>query len=233
MKEFKFKCPACSQHILATSAWAGRRFRCPSCNTSILIPDATSAIVQKALAKPAPAPVGRTPAPGEKPPAAAEPIAVPKVPISSLALNKPKPAAPPQPLPTNHGIYVALRDPGQRSEIEDSLVLDGFDVSAFPTAKALWEVFRERPTRFVITDRRFPDGFTGLQLCRNIRENFQLPYVYVLVFSVLNRLGEIKEALAAGADDYLVRPLTPAQVRARVMVGRRWLTCLDSLYKQG
>lgn len=133
------------------------------------------------------------------------------------------------PQATDRGIYIAFRNQPQRSQMEDSLVLDGFNVTTFPTAKALWEVFLERPTRFVITERRFPDGFTGLELCRRIRQGCQLPYVYVVVFSTLNRLGEIKEALVAGADDYLVKPLTPVQVRARVMVGRRWLAYIDSL----
>lgn len=147
--------------------------------------------------------------------------------------NEPAPTPAPAngPQATDRGIYITLRNQTQRSQMEDSLVLDGFNVTTFPTAKALWEVLLERPTRFVITERRFPDGFTGLELCRHIRQDFLLPYVYVVMFSTQNRLGEIKEALAAGADDYLVKPLTPVQVRARVMVGHRWLAYIDSLHK--
>lgn len=146
-----------------------------------------------------------------------------------MTTDNASPAPAPEP-PADRGVYIALRDQAQRSQMEDSLVLDGFNVTTFPTAKGMWEVFQARPTRFVISERRFPDGFTGLELCRHIRQNFRLPYVYVVMFSTLNRLTEIKEALAAGADDYLVKPLTPVQVRARVMVGRRWLAYIDSLH---
>lgn len=39
--EFKFNCPSCGQHILANTAWVGRKFKCPSCNGQMKIPVAT------------------------------------------------------------------------------------------------------------------------------------------------------------------------------------------------
>jgi hypothetical protein len=36
--------------------------------------------------------------------------------------------------------------------------------------------------------------------------------------------------LAAGVDDYLAKPLTPLQARTRVLVGKRWLAYIDSLF---
>lgn len=83
----------------------------------------------------------------------------------------------------------------------------------------------------VITERSFPSSeLSGLDLCRNIRKRFTLPYIYVVVFSSMNRMQEIKDGLAAGVDDYLAKPLTPVQARARVLVGRRWLAYIDSLF---
>jgi hypothetical protein len=38
MREFKFNCPACGQHILADVDWIGNQMSCPSCETRILIP---------------------------------------------------------------------------------------------------------------------------------------------------------------------------------------------------
>jgi hypothetical protein len=37
MKEFRFNCPTCGQHILANAEWIGRRITCPSCDTRLTI----------------------------------------------------------------------------------------------------------------------------------------------------------------------------------------------------
>jgi DNA-binding response OmpR family regulator len=126
-------------------------------------------------------------------------------------------------------IYIAVRNQDERSQIEDQLVLDGANVSAFKNAQELWDCFQKRPARFVITDRKFGGDFSGLDLTRQIRKNFNLPYVYILMRGVMGQLKEIQEGLSAGVDDYLVKPHNPFQIRARVLVGMRWLTYIDSL----
>jgi DNA-binding response OmpR family regulator len=130
---------------------------------------------------------------------------------------------------TTTNIYIAIRDREDRSHIEDQLVLDGADVSTFASASDLWERFQIRPARFVVTDRRFGDAFDGLELVRQIRKNYQIPYVYILMRSVMTQIKEIREGLDLGVDDYLVRPHNPFQIRSRVLVGMRWITYIDSI----
>ena len=129
----------------------------------------------------------------------------------------------------NTNIYLAIRNTEDRSQIEDHLVLDGVDVSSFASARDLWSHFQTRPVRFVITDRRFEKEFDGLDLVRQIRKNYQLPCVYILMRSNLSQLKEIKEGLDLGVDDYLVRPHNSFQIRSRILVGMRWLTYIDSI----
>ncbi|MGH7991696.1 MAG: hypothetical protein ACREDS_16090, partial [Limisphaerales bacterium] len=81
-------------------------------------------------------------------------------------------------------IYVAVRNQDERSQIEDHLVSDGANVSAFKNAQELWNRFQERPARFVIADHKFGSDFGGLDLTRRIRKNFSLPYVYILMRDV-------------------------------------------------
>jgi DNA-binding response OmpR family regulator len=126
-------------------------------------------------------------------------------------------------------IYIAVRNQDERSQIEDHLVLDGANISAFKNAQELWNRFQERPARFVITDRKFGSDFGGLDLTQRIRKNFSLPYVYILMRGVLGQMKEIQEGLSAGVDDYIVKPHNPFQIRSRVLVGMRWLTYIDSL----
>jgi len=127
-------------------------------------------------------------------------------------------------------IYIAIRRPEDRSHIEDELVLDGSSVSCFASANELWDHFRRRPCRFVITDRRFgDDGFDGVELLRCIRQHYPIPYVYVLMRSVTPEIKDLKHGLELGVDDYLVLPHNPFEIRARVLVGMRWLTYIDSI----
>jgi DNA-binding response OmpR family regulator len=126
-------------------------------------------------------------------------------------------------------IYLAIRRPDECSHMQDTLVLDGFHVVAFPTAELLWETFRQRQARIVISDRRFGEGLSGVDLTRAIRRDFLVPYCYVVLRSTMNHLPEIEEGLAAGADDYLLKPHNPIELRSRIMVGLRWLAYIDSL----
>jgi PleD family two-component response regulator len=131
----------------------------------------------------------------------------------------------------NLKLYLAVKKRDERSHMEDRLVLDGFDVRTFRSATELRDAFQQTPARVVITERRFPDGFSGLDLTRHIRQHHLTPYVYVVVLSTMNNLNQIKEATAAGADDYLVRPYNQFQLRSRALVGMRWLNYIDSLYE--
>ena len=126
-------------------------------------------------------------------------------------------------------IYIAIRTLQDRDHIEDELVLDGGDVSSFASANELWEHFRIHPCRFVITDRRFADLSDGMELARAIRQNHPIPYVYVLVRSIMSEMNDIAQGLELGVDDYLVRPHNPFEIRARVLVGMRWLRYIDSI----
>lgn len=128
-------------------------------------------------------------------------------------------------------LYLAVKKREERSRMEDTLVLDGFNIRSFATANELWEAFQQTPARIVISERRFADGFSGLNLVSNIRKYHLTPYVYTVVLSTLAKLNEMKEAMAVGADDYLVLPHNPFQLRSRALVGMRWLNYIDSLFE--
>ena len=126
-------------------------------------------------------------------------------------------------------IYIAAKRPDDRSHCADSMIMDGFNVTAFANAGDLWTTFQLRPARIVITERRFELGLSGLELVGRIRQLQPWPYVYAVVMSSMNRLEEIEQGLEAGVDDYVLKPFNPVQLRARALVGLRWLSYLDSL----
>jgi len=129
-------------------------------------------------------------------------------------------------------IYIAVKRTDDRASYADSMVVDGFNVSAFPCADDLWHSFQMRPARIVMTERRFEFGLSGLQLVERIRQQQPWPYVYVAVMSSMNQMPEIQQGLEAGVDDYLLKPFNPIQLRARALVALRWLSYLDSLFQE-
>ena len=126
-------------------------------------------------------------------------------------------------------IYIAAKRQDDRSHLVDSMIVDGFNGTAFESAGDLWQRFQLRPARIVVTERRFDFGVSGLELLGRIRAIQPWPYVYVVVMSSMNRIEEIEQGLEAGVDDYLLKPFNPIQLRARVLVALRWLSYLDSL----
>jgi DNA-binding response OmpR family regulator len=128
-------------------------------------------------------------------------------------------------------IYIAAKRPDDRTHYSDSMIVDGFNVSTFPSADDLWNTFQLRPARIVMTERRFEFGLSGLQLVEHIRQQKAWPYVYVIVMSAMNQMEEIEQGLEAGVDDYLLKPFNPVQLRARALVALRWLCYLDSLFQ--
>jgi DNA-binding response OmpR family regulator len=56
--------------------------------------------------------------------------------------------------------------------------------------------------------------------------------VFVVILGAGSRVTDIEESLASGADDYLIKPYNPAQIRSRVLIGIRWLRYIDSLFKK-
>ena len=74
----------------------------------------------------------------------------------------------------------------------------------------------------VATDWMMP-RMDGLELCRRIRACDGLGYVYVILLTVKGLPEERLEALEAGADDFLIKPLDPAELLARMEVARRIL----------
>jgi len=69
----------------------------------------------------------------------------------------------------------------------------------------------------------------GLEICHKIRHARVPHYTYVILVGSRRDKADMLNAFEAGVDDYVVRPLTPAEILARVRVGRRFLEKEDHL----
>ncbi len=82
----------------------------------------------------------------------------------------------------------------------------------------------------VITDLMMPD-MDGLELCRTIRSRFTDHYIYTILLTSKSTKEDLIEGLEAGADEYLIKPVEDAELKARLKIARRILELESSLKK--
>jgi DNA-binding response OmpR family regulator len=96
--------------------------------------------------------------------------------------------------------------------LTDFLAVEGFGVVAAGDAPAAIEALDRNGVDCVLLDVMLPGG-SGFDVCRRIREHSDVPLLF------LSARGEDEDklrGLALGADDYIVKSATPAEVVARV-----------------
>jgi two-component system, cell cycle response regulator len=95
------------------------------------------------------------------------------------------------------------------------------------------EAFRllesNEPPNMVLLDWMLPD-LDGIDICRRTRANgARAPYIYIVMLTAKSLKQDLLIAMAAGADDYLAKPVDPSELRARIMAGKRILELQQSL----
>ena len=124
-------------------------------------------------------------------------------------------------------ILVADDDPTSRLIAQTVLQSLGHDCHTVSDGAQAWDAFRIHRPDVVISDWMMP-GLTGLQLCRNIRAHAPGSYTYFIMVTGQGGLDEILEGMGAGADDYLIKPLDPDDLQARLIAAAR----VTSLHRQ-
>jgi two-component system cell cycle response regulator len=82
--------------------------------------------------------------------------------------------------------------------------------------------------KLAVLDWMMP-GLDGVELCRELREGEADCYTYVLLLTGKRNKGDVVQGLEAGADDYLIKPFDPQELRVRLQAGKRILCLLDQL----
>lgn len=75
-------------------------------------------------------------------------------------------------------------------------------------------------------------GMEGPDLCRRIRADPAHDHMYVLLLTHRGTRQDLVTGLDAGADDYLVKPFDPEELRARVHAGLRVLALQRTLQER-
>ncbi|HET7188243.1 MAG TPA: response regulator [Gemmatimonadaceae bacterium] len=98
-------------------------------------------------------------------------------------------------------------------------VLADFDheVVVAEDGERAWELFQEEPVPLVVLDINMP-GLDGLTVCRLIRGHAAGRETFVVVVTARDGRDDLTAVLAAGADDYVTKPTSPENLRARLEI---------------
>jgi len=117
-----------------------------------------------------------------------------------------------------------------RHQIVSYLDTWGFNFKAVTSGTDAWNLLQEADApRLILLDWMLP-GLDGIDLCRRIRKlGSDGTYFYTVMLTAKDKKQDLLTAMAAGADDYLAKPVDPSELRARVLVGKRILELQQSL----
>ncbi|MBC7782690.1 MAG: response regulator [Burkholderiales bacterium] len=99
----------------------------------------------------------------------------------------------------------------------------GHDVDTANDGQEALQVLSRGMHRVVISDWEMP-RLSGPDLCAAIRQGEFGGYIYTILLTSRNKAGDSVAGLNAGADDFITKPVDPAQLSARVRIAERILS---------
>src|ERR1700751_337645 len=115
-------------------------------------------------------------------------------------------------------------DPSARQGLELALRRLGYGVPAAETGEAALRDIRDAAADVVVLDLMLP-GLDGFEVCRRLPRGSDVP---VIMLTARSDDLDIVGGLEAGADDYVVKPVEPRVLDARIRAVLRRMARADS-----
>ncbi len=96
-----------------------------------------------------------------------------------------------------------------------NLEAEGFDVEAENRGDTAAERLRDDVPDLLVLDWMLP-GISGIELCRRLRQRQETKALPIVMLTARGEESERIRGLATGADDYVVKPFSVAELMARV-----------------
>jgi DNA-binding response OmpR family regulator len=110
-------------------------------------------------------------------------------------------------------ILVVEDEPGIALGLEDDLKMEGYDVEVIGDGSVACRRARETPFDLILLDVMLP-GKDGFEICRELRRaKLRMP---ILMLTARTQEAEMVMGLELGADDYVTKPFSTRELRARI-----------------
>ncbi len=106
--------------------------------------------------------------------------------------------------------------------LKGSLEWNGHKVVTANDGTQAWKIFNSDTIRLIISDWVMPAS-DGLEFCKKVRNKRADQYAYFIMLTVKKGLRYYHEAMAAGVDDFLTKPLETSELLICLHVAERIL----------
>src|ERR1700744_6036829 len=114
------------------------------------------------------------------------------------------------------GFVLVVDDEEQnRSLLRDPLEARGYAVTEAESGIMALELVAEQPPDVILLDLMMP-GMDGFEVCRQLKKNPKTAHIPVLLVTALSDRQERLMGIAAGANDFLIKPVDIHDVTLRV-----------------
>ena len=110
--------------------------------------------------------------------------------------------------------------PGSRRNLQRLIAKRGHEVTAVGSAEEAEAALAVESFPFLILDWMLP-GKSGVDLCRELRTAPNGDEMFILLVTAKADTEDLEQALAAGANDYLTKPLDVGLLNVRISVAER------------
>ena len=113
----------------------------------------------------------------------------------------------------------------------ESALSGSYEILCVKTGEDAWRSLQEPGgPRLLILDWMLPD-MEGIELCARLRRSTTGEYFYVVLLTARKAEADLLTAMDAGADDFVSKPFSAAELLARVKAGSRILHLHQQLLK--
>ncbi len=126
-------------------------------------------------------------------------------------------------------ILIAEDDKVSHAMLVATLTKWGYEVVACTDGTdALGKLSQEDAPKLAILDWMMP-GMDGIDVCSEIRLQNAEPYTYIILLTAKDSKEDMVKGLAAGADDYVTKPVNVHELKARLRAGIRVIDLQNQL----
>jgi DNA-binding response OmpR family regulator len=106
-------------------------------------------------------------------------------------------------------------EPSIRELLHRVLTDEGYDVLTAGDGRQALVMAAEQPPDLILLDIMMP-GLDGMETCRQLRARTATRNVRVIILTAYDQRERLEESIAAGADDFLGKPIDLTELRVRV-----------------
>jgi diguanylate cyclase (GGDEF)-like protein len=123
--------------------------------------------------------------------------------------------------PSDAPILVAEDDDITAKILTHRLEKEGFDVVHFSNGQDAYKGALQRTSALVILDVKMP-GMDGFEVLERLRKTAAYAHVPIILLTSMGSESDVVRGFELGADDYVLKPFSPAELLARVrhLIGR-------------